>query len=224
MWDVFLKDIPFPSAEKLKVLEAMCGCADFYGILREHLGDDFTFDAFDYSESMAAFAKKKNPGINVWSQDVTTFCASESYHIICIIGGLHHVHRHVDKVLRNIRRSLLPGGLFINLEPTHNNPLFALIRQVIYWKNKIFDAGTERGFTTAELNTLARSHGLRLVRQLYPGLLAYILWYNPDAFPMLNKGSMRFAETLIRTEGKIWSNWLVRFFSFATLSCYRKEA
>jgi len=149
MWDVFLKDISFPSVEKLNVLEAMCGYAEFYDILRERLNKDFNFDAFDYSENMIAFSKERNPGINVWKQDVTTFCAPESYHVICIIGGLHHVHRYTDVVLCNISRSLLPGGLFINLEPTHNNPFFAFIRRTIYRKNSFFDADTERGFTTA---------------------------------------------------------------------------
>lgn len=223
IWDVFLKGIVFPSANKLKILEAMCGYAEFCNILRERLDKDFTFDAFDYSESMVAFCMDRNSDINVWIQDVTTFCAPATYHVVCIIGGLHHVYRHADKVLYNISQSLLPGGLFINLEPTHNNPFFSLIRQAIYWNNSFFDADTEHGFTTAELNKMAQSHGLRLVRQLYPGLLSYVLWYNPDAFPLLNKGTLRFAEKLIRRESKIWESALARFFSFATLSSYRKE-
>jgi len=225
MWDVFLKDIPFPSSEKLNVLEAMCVAADFYGILRERLGDDsFSFDAFDYPENMVTFAQKENPGIKVWNQDVTTFCAPESYDIICIIGGLHHVHWHTDMVLHNISCSLRTGGLFINSEPTHNNPLFSIIRQSIYRKNSFFDNETERGFATAELNTSAQSHGLRLVHQLYHGLLAYCLWYNPGAFPLLNIGSQQFVEKYILLEAKLWGSKLARFFSFATLSCYRKEA
>jgi SAM-dependent methyltransferase len=223
MWDIFLKELPFPSTEKLNILEAMCGYAEFYSILREHLDRDFTFDAFDYSESMIAYSKERNLDINVWTQDVTTFCATDSYHVICIIGGLHHVHRYTDKVLYSISRALRPGGLFINLEPTHNNPFFALIRRAIYWKNSFFDNDTERGFTTAKLDRTALSYGMHVVRHLYPGLLAYVLWYNPDAFPVLNKGSLSFAENFIKTESKVWGSKLARFFSFATLSCYRKE-
>jgi len=223
MWDVFLKELSFPFTEKLNILEAMCGVAEFYNILKERLDKDFTFDAFDYSENMVVFSMEKNPGINVWTQDVTTFCVPDSYHVVCILGGLHHVHRYADRVLHNISRSLRPGGLFISLEPTHNNPIFALIRRAIYWKNSFFDADTERGFTTEELNRAALSHGMHLVKQLYPGLLAYVLWYNPDAFPLLNRGPQHFAEKLIHAESKVWGSKLARFFSFATLSCYRKE-
>ena len=222
MWGIFLKGLPFPVVEKLNVLEAMCGYAEFYDILKRHLKNDFVFDAFDYSESMVAFSREKNSNITVWNQDVTTFCAPDTYHVVCIIGGLHHVHRYTDVILHNISRSLLPGGLFINLEPTHNNPLFDLIRRVIYRKNNFFDAETERGFTTVELNKAAQSHGMHLVKQLYPGLLAYVLWYNPDAFPLLNKGSLRFAGKFIQMESKIWRCNLSSFFSFATLSCFRK--
>ncbi|MDR0476892.1 MAG: class I SAM-dependent methyltransferase [Desulfobulbaceae bacterium] len=222
IWDIFLKGISFPAVEKLNVLEAMCGYGEFYDILQERLDKDFVFDAFDYSESMVAFAQERNPGINIWTQDVTTFCAPNSYDIICVIGGLHHVHRYIDKVLRNISLSLRSDGLFINLEPTANNPIFTWTRQAIYRKNSFFDADTERGFTTAELNKAVLSRGMRLIRQLYPGLLAYVLWYNPDALPWLNKGTSFFAEELIRTESKVWESGLARFFSFATLSCYRK--
>jgi SAM-dependent methyltransferase len=223
IWECFFKELHFPTADKLHILEAMCGSAEFLDILRKHLDRDFTYDAFDYSEKMVAFSKEKNPDINIWIQDVTTFCAPESYDVIYILGGLHHVHHFTDKVLCNISRSLRPGGFFINLEPTHNNPLFALIRRAIYWKNSFFDKETERGFTTVKLNKAALSHDMHLIHQIYPGLLAYVLWYNPDVFPLLNKGSLSFAEKFIMAESKIWGSKLARFFSFATLSCYRKE-
>lgn len=225
IWEKFFSNVPIPEHDRLHVLEAMCGYAEFYEILRDHSNKEFLFDAFDFSEKMVTFAKERNPHINIWIQDITKFVPSAgSYDIICIIGGLHHVYRHIDTILKNINMSLSKNGIFINLEPTHNNLLFTMIRKIIYRKNSFFDADTERGFSTIELNTKVQYYGLNLVHQIYPGLLAYVLWYNPDAFPILNKGSLSFAKKLICAESKIWNTKFARFLSFATLSCYRKES
>lgn len=225
IWGKFFPNVPLPLHDHIHVLEAMCGYAEFYEILREHSNKKFLFDAFDFSEKMVAFAKKRNPQINIWMQDITTFAPGKgTYDIICIIGGLHHIYQHIDTVLKNISTSLSKNGIFINFEPTHNNPLFSTIRKIIYKKNSFFDAETERGFSTTELNKKVQYYDLRLVHQIYPGLLAYILWYNPDAFPILNKGSLSFAKKLICAESKIWNTRVARFLSFATLSCYCKKS
>ena len=171
---------------------------------------------------MVDYVRKKHSDMDVQVQDVTTFRADRAYDVVYIIGGLHHVHKYTAKVMANIANSLVPGGLFINFEPTHNNILFSAIRKAIYIKNSFFDQETERGFTTKELDKMACECSLQPVRQIYPGLLAYVLWYNPDAFPLLNRGSIDFARKVINLESRLWSTQFARFFSFATLSCYRK--
>lgn len=222
IWEKFFSDIPLSKKENLHILEAMCGYGEAYSISQSHINQKFSFDAFDYSDNMVQYVRVRYPDMNVWTQDVTTFHTSQSYDLIYIIGGLHHVHKYASKVMQNIANSLVPGGLFINFEPTHNNFLFAAIRNAIYAKNSFFDKDTERGFTTKELDMMAQEHGLQVTKQMYPGLLAYVLWYNPDAFPLLNKGSLPFVQKFVDAESRLWDSKIARPFSFATLSCYQK--
>ena len=70
-------------------------------------------------------------------------------------------------------------GIFINVEPTYNNKIFKYLLAYIYKKNKNFDEKTERRFSLNELNDIYLSNGLKIKRQMYPGLLAYLLWNNP---------------------------------------------
>ena len=98
----------------------------------------------------------------------------------------------------------------------------ATVRKLIYLKNSFFDEDNEQAFTTSELNNLAKDNNLFPVIQLYPGLLAYVLWYNPDAFPMLDKGSPKLAEKYCKIESKLWTGHFARYLSFATLTCYKK--
>ena len=230
VWEIFWRNgemekwrTNFIPAENLNILEAMCGRAELYEILKKYIRRPFSFNAFDYSDTMVTYAQQLHPELLIWQQDVTTFRNREAYDIIFIIGGLHHVYAHKERVLKNIADSLRPGGLFISSEPTYNNPLFYFVRDLIYRKNKAFDHETEKAFTTKELNTLAGDCGLDLITQLNFGLLAYILWQNPEVFPSLNKGGVNFAKYVINIEKIFWKTRIARFFSFATLSAYRKR-
>ncbi|MDL2279654.1 hypothetical protein LJC15_03195, partial [Desulfovibrio sp. OttesenSCG-928-G11] len=129
-----------------------------------------------------------------------------------------------EVVMSNIAKSLKDTGLFICFEPTHNNFLTASIRSIVYYLNSFFDHKTERGFSSKELDGIAKKQGLTPVAQLYPGLLAYILWYNPDAFPLLNRGSEPLAKKYIRWERTVWASRFAYYLSFATLTCYKKDS
>jgi len=57
---------------------------------------------------------------------------------------------------------------------------------------------------------------------MYPGLLAYVLYYNPDAFPGLDRGGsagVRLAWTLDRP---LIGTALGRLLSFCTLSLWER--
>lgn len=221
-WDIFFKKAPLPNKSSLMVLEAMCGEADGYEILKNHC-TSFTYEAFDYSESMVELAKKKLPDLNIFVADITTFSETNKYDIIILIGGLHHVYHYKEIAIQNMSQALKDNGILINYEPTHNNFIYRKIRERIYNKNKLFDETTEKGFSTNELNSLMLSANLIPRTQLYPGLLAYVLWYNPDAFPMLNRGSAMFVKSILALERKLYSTGFARYFSFTTLGCYQKN-
>lgn len=204
------------------VIEAMCGYSEGKAILEEHCLKDFEYTGFDYSESLVEKARKNFPNANIYVQDVTRFEGNEQYDLMILIGGLHHVYAHVSTAMKCLSSALKPGGYMINLEPTQNNPLYRLARKKIYKENPLFDSETEQAFDLSELNNIYNQAGFKIEDQLYPGLLAYIMYYNPDAFPALNIGHLSTVKMLFNVEKYFYRSWLAMRFSFATLSLLKK--
>ncbi|TGK21397.1 class I SAM-dependent methyltransferase [Leptospira kmetyi] len=203
-------------------LEAMCGLGEGSQFLKENF-PSIRFEGFDYSDEMVAACKKENTAIfHVFHQDILKFEAKEKYDIVILLGGLHHVPDNVDIALDRIYSSLKKGGLFINLEPTHNNFLFRMVRERIYKKNALFEENTERGFNLKDYNALLKKSGFEILNQFYPGLLGYVLYYNPDAFPGLNRGSTKIAKFLSNFDWILGRTFLGTYFSFATWSVCKK--
>jgi hypothetical protein len=125
-------------------------------------------------------------------------------------------------VVRNLAPGLRPGGLFINLEPTHGNPVTKAVRDRIYRRNALFDERTERAFGVGELYAMFRGAGLELVEAQHPGLLSYVLYYNPDAFPNLNLGGERCVRAAFALDRPFLRTFVGRRLSFATLTLWRK--
>lgn len=224
IWARFLERNASIAAEVKRVLEPMCGMAEGHEIIGKNLVSDFTYLGFDYSESMVAIARERKPGLAIEWNDVTTYQpANGLFDLIILIGGLHHVYSHTPVVLANLRKSLRPGGYFLSFEPTHDNWLARRARQRIYQTNQLFDADTEQGFEYRDLQHHFRNAGFEKVDEVYPGLLAYVLYYNPDAFPMLNVGGRFLVKSLFAFDRLFWANRIGRKFSFATIGLWRRN-
>lgn len=204
--------------EKLLVLEPMCGFGEGKSIIENFFENEIIYEGFDYSEEIVKCAKQLDNEMNVYVQDVTTFHSDKRYDIIVLIGGLHHVPDYAQEVLKNMAPLLCEGGLFINVEPTYNNFIVGRVCKSIYKKNSLFDEKTERRFSLKELNGMYQKAGLNIKRQIYPGLLAYLLWYNPDAFPKLNKGSIAWVRRIFKLDSMFMNNFIGKFLSVATFS------
>lgn len=224
MWAFFFKDKQYLKKNALSVLEPMCGYAQGKELLGKYLQSDFEYEGFDYSSTLVDIVRQRDPAINIYSGDVTNFRPSRTFDLIILLGGLHHVYAHAESVVGNLGQALNDGGYFINLEPTHNNIVFLKIRERIYRKNSLFDADTERAFELDELNSVFRAKGFSLVDQIYPGLLSYVLYYNPDAFPKLNFGGVKMVKALFRLDSIFFRSYIGKKLSFATLSLWRKKA
>jgi hypothetical protein len=120
--------------------------------------------------------------------------------------------------------ALAVGGCLLNFEPTHGNWLFGKVRERIYARNDLFEAATERAFGLGEYFDMFERAGLERVDAIYPGLLAYVLYYNPDAFPALNVGGPGVVRALFNLERPLLRSRLAAALSFATLSMWRKPA
>lgn len=222
IWSHFFRSRPSLPDRRIEVLEPMCGFGDGADILAEHLKAPFDYAGFDYSDEVVRRVRQARPEACIWQQDVSTFTENETYDVVIVLGGLHHVPHVAPQVVASLSRALRPGGYFISLEPTHGNALFRQVRERVYRRNQLFDHGTERAFGVTELFAMFEKVGMRRIRAIYPGLLAYVLYYNPDAFPRLNFGSQSVVRFLWSLEKPFVETPIARALSFATLSLWRK--
>lgn len=225
-WQVALTDQIvglLPDDRPIKMLEPMCGACEGRQIVESRLGKRLEYSGFDYSDAMAAEALRRYPGSEIWTQDVTQYEADKDYDLIMLVGALHHVADHGPDVVNRLGKALRPGGLFVLSEPVHNNPVFRWVREAIYLRNEAFDAETERGFTTRELNNIFEDAGLSQVSTLYPSLLAYVLWGCPEAFPALDKGPMSLVKNYIGVERHLWQTTFAKYLTFGMYAIHQKS-
>jgi SAM-dependent methyltransferase len=198
----------------------MCGFGEGRKILQQP-SCNIEYCGFDYSEEVVSLINKEEPSLHIHQADATTIELEENqYDIIILIGGLHHVPRSASDVIRRLVVGLKPGGYFINLEPTHGNFLFRIVREFIYRRNSLFDEETEQAFSVDELKTMFEKAQLEERYISYPGLLSYVLFYNPDAFGILNRGPRWFVDFTFAIDRVFYRTWIGRTFSFATLSVW----
>ncbi len=224
MWGYFFKDKRYLGVDGMSVLEPMCGYGDGKQILEAHFGVRIDYEGFDYSDEVVAHLKAHEPDLNVVQQDVTTYRPARQYDVVVVIGALHHVPDHAAAAIKTLAGAVRPGGYFVNYEPTQNNWLFRTVRRAIYKRNSLFDAETERAFDLEPFNAMFRDAGLEVVDQIYPGLSAFVMYYNPDAFPLLNVGGTRLVRWMFSVDKMFFRNWIGRRLSFATITLLRKPA
>jgi len=224
IWEYFFARAGLPQ-EHYNVLEPMCGYAEGKTILESYAKLDVVYTGFDYSQTLIDLVKHEQPDLNIFWQDVMSIDGERfagKFDLVILIGGLHHVYDKTDVVLKKIAATLKDGGYFINFEPTHNFAPFRMAREYIYNRNKLFDEETEQAYDLAALNRLYVEGGFEVVEQIYPGLLAYVLYYNPDAFPLLNRGGALAVKAAFALDRLFVRNFVGRKFSFATMSLLRK--
>ncbi len=225
IWRAALDCLAPLRGRRVRMLEPMCGYGEGLGIVREHTDLDIDYAGFDYSDVIVDELSRSFSGGRIWQADVTRYQPeAAAYDLIFLAGGLHHVPDSAAQVVRTLASGLAPGGMFVNFEPTYGNPIFNAVRERIYRTNDIFDEVTERAFAVRDLRTMFVAAGLEEVRTFYPGLLAYVLYYNPYAFPLLNKGGVRLVEAVFAIDRLLMNNPVGRWLSFATVSIWRKPA
>ncbi len=222
IWQGFLKRNSALGATVKRVLEPMCGMAEGHQILRLNWAAKFDYLGFDYSEKMVGFARQAFPSLDIQWGDVTTYQhRGELVDLIVLISGLHHVYQRTDEVIANLAKSLRPKGYFLSFEPTQNNALTSMMRNRIYQQNALFDAESERGYEYSDLQQHFKQAGFSKVDEVYPGLLAYVLYYNPDAFPWLNRGGTSLVRAAFALDRLLWRNAVGRKLSFATITLWQ---
>lgn len=224
IWQAASRYLAPLAGRRVAMLEAMCGYAEGREIAADHLGLDCDYHGFDYSDVIVAEMTRRLGDGRVWQADATSYAPElEAYDFMLLIGGLHHVPDNAGPVVRRLAQGLKPGGFFVNFEPTSGNPLFRAVREAIYRRNPIFDEATERAFVVDELKGFFTDAGLEEVKVFFPGLIAYTLYYNPYAFPLLNRGGAKWVDFCFALDRMVMHSWLGRVLSFATVSIWRKR-
>ncbi|OPY94261.1 hypothetical protein A5906_15060 [Bradyrhizobium sacchari] len=223
LWDDVFSDLVDFRDKQIDVLEPMCGFCDGLDILSHHLSKNLTYKGFDYSDAVVETVRRQRPGIDVSQADATKYRAPDNaFDVIILIGGLHHTPSNAAQIVANLVPTLRQGGIFVSFEPTHGNPIFRKVREQIYRKNSLFDEETEQAFPVHALIQLFKATGLKSRKVLYPGLVSYVLYYNPDAFPGLNVGGRRLVDATYAFDKLFYTNLVGRALSFATLSVWTK--
>ncbi|WP_319587619.1 class I SAM-dependent methyltransferase [uncultured Desulfobulbus sp.] len=224
MWSEFFKNVEFSAPTGMKVLEPMCGMSEGLQIIKRYVQKDIEYSGFDYSDQMVKIARRENPQSCIELRDATSYdSGTENFDWIILIGGLHHVFAKAAIVVQRLALALSKGGYFLNFEPTHNCLLTRRARALVYNKNTLFDQETEKGFELKNLDLIFEQAGFEKIKQMYPGLLSYILYYNPDAFPLLNIGGTAFIHSVFAIDKVFWRTWLAKKLSFATITLWRRK-
>ncbi len=225
MWDAFLGDKQALKRPGLRVLEPMCGSGEGRDVVARHLTERFEYAGFDYSQPLVDRAR--GAGLDVVKANVLDYASGPGdpkADLVILVGGLHHVYERAGEAVARLATGLAPGGHFLSFEPTHDFAPVRWVREAVYARNDLFDDESERGFALEELDALFTGAGLEPVDRMYPGLLSYVLYYNPDAFPWLNRGGTGGVRACFALDRPFLRSRIGRKLSFATLSLWRKPA
>jgi SAM-dependent methyltransferase len=165
-----LKGIPLEGRD---VLEAMCGSGHSTGLLLER-GARVT--GLDVSEQVLELYRRKWPGCETVAASIMDPPLPDgSFDVVLVVGGLHHVHPHVQDAIDRIWRLLKPGGYFSFCEP-HTGSLMDVIRRRWYARDSIFD-WNEAAIDVAALRR-ANADRFEVLTETYFGNVAHTLVLN----------------------------------------------
>ncbi len=159
--------------KKLKVLDAMCGMGTTSEYLLRH-GADVT--ALDISDELLKICNKVVPGAKTVKASVLNMpFPDESFDVISIVGGLHHLHPKVEDGVSELFRVLKSGGILVCLEPPKES-IFDRLRQFWYRFDRYFEDNEE----SIDLKSLVASQKgkFTLEYQFYGNGPAYFLICN----------------------------------------------
>jgi SAM-dependent methyltransferase len=162
-----------------RVLEAMCGPG---GTTRYLLGHGAIVTGLDISRNALDLFTRNWPECEAIAGSILdTTIPPSSFDYVVAVGGLHHLHPHLDRAIDEIHRLLKPGGLFCFTDP-HADSLFERLRQIWYRLDPMFEKN-EAGIDVTRMMAVNRDR-FEFVKVEYLGSLAYLLVLNSLVFRM----------------------------------------
>jgi SAM-dependent methyltransferase len=178
-----------------QVLEAMCGSGQ---TTRYLLDRGARVTGLDVSTSAIHSFQKRWPSCRaICGSILDTQLADASYDCIAVVGGLHHLHPHVDEAVNEILRVLKTGGHFCFIEP-HAGSLSDVVRRRWYTLDDMF-ADNEAAIDLADLRGKFRPF-FRFHTEKHFGNLAYLFVLNSMVFRVPVKLKCFYAPFLMSVE------------------------
>jgi SAM-dependent methyltransferase len=195
----------------INVLDAMCGSGQTADYLIER-GANVT--GLDIStESINAFRKGRPNSRAVCGSVLASDLPSESFDCVAVVGGLHHLHPHLNAAIEEIYRVLKPGGTFCFMEP-HSGSFPDLIRKRWYKHDAFFSDNEE----AIDLRSLQHTFSSRFTfkQAKYQGNVAFLLVLNSLIFriparlkPFYSPILLKLESLIGRFQGKLSSCFVV---------------
>jgi SAM-dependent methyltransferase len=161
----------------MKAVDAMCGS----GESTQHLLNcGAKVIGIDISPVEIEKFKKRYPECDARVTSVlSSGLPAASQDLVCVFGGLHHLHPEVNRAVKEIERILRPGGYFIFTEPPAKS-LPEYFRQWWYRFDNLF-AENEAGVDMEAMRS-AFADRFDFELESYGGSIAYLLVLNSMVF------------------------------------------
>ena len=200
-----------------RVLEGMCGTGSTTAYLMdkgaEVVGLDISPKAIDlfkskWPQAEAVCASMTDSGLH-----------DDSFDVVVIDGGLHHLHPDLNKALDEIYRILKSGGLLFFLEP-HASSFLDKLRNVWYKQDDLF----EENEAAIDLEKMKYDFADKFdfKKEIYVGGPAYLFVFNSMVFRIPPKLKFIYSDFFILLD-KIIKPMVGRTNSFKVLGSWQKK-
>jgi SAM-dependent methyltransferase len=182
-----------------QVLDAMCGGGECTEILIQ-AGAYVT--GLDVSPKALDNFQVRHPNTKTVCASITqTGLPDNSFDVVNVFGGLHHLHPHLNEAIREIHRILKPGGYLAFTEP-HAHSIPDKLRQMWYSLDPLFVENE----AAIDMAALKKEHAplFEYEVETYAGSIAYLLVLNSMVFRMPWVVKKLISPTLLWLERITW--------------------
>ena len=193
-----------------KVLDGMCGSGEMTSYL---LSRGAVVTGLDISNKVIEMYQDKwKLCRGVQGSICRTKFEDNSFDVVVVAAGLHHVQPDINKAILEIHRILKPGGDFFFIEP-HKNSMYESFREIWYAKDNLFEENEE----SIDLNFLKKTfvNKFQFIKNKYAGNIAYFFVWNSLIFRIPLKAKKYYSPLLILIESILdplmfkWNSTLV---------------
>jgi SAM-dependent methyltransferase len=183
---------------EMNVLDAMCGSGHTTEYL---LSRGARVTGLDISaEEISRFRARWPEARGLCRSLLDSRLDSDSFTCVAVVGGLHHLHPHLDTAIREIHRILKPGGYLCFMEP-HSGSIPDVFRRFWYRFDQLFsdnEAAIDVGALQRDFAPL-----FSFKRARYRGNIAFLLVLNSLIFRMPLRAKPIYSPALMACEAAV---------------------